>query len=76
MVIRYDMEEQFTHYGMDVGDVLSTVLAREIRKTINEEMIDSVREGREPDLIPMTFESEADREQYKENFEKMINREI
>jgi len=69
-------DEQFTHHGLEIGEVLETILAREIRKTINEEMLGALKDGRKPDLVPMTFDSEEDRIQYQENFEKIIDRKI
>jgi len=59
-----------------IDEIMETILAREIRNVMNDEIINSIKENRKPNLKPMIFNSIEDKEQYKKNFDKIINRDI
>lgn len=55
---------------------METILAREIRKAVDDELIDSIKDDRKANLEPMIFNSKEDKEKYRNNFEEVINRDI
>jgi len=59
-----------------VGEIMETILAREIRKAVDDELIDSIKDDRKANLEPMIFNSKEDKEKYRNNFEEVINRDI
>ena len=60
----------------DIDEVLETLLARAIQEEMDGAILESVRTGKPHNMTPMTFENPADKEKFKENFQRVVDRDI